>query len=190
MGISVTGQSVVFLSACVFGMVLGLVYDIFRIIRVAVPHGGLAVFIEDVLFFLLCAVSTFLFLLYMSAGEIRFFVIIGEILGAALYYFSIGFLVYRSAKAIIGFLKKTLRLFWRFFSAPFRVIFGFVGNAFGKAVPKAQRLVKKPIKSARRHLHVDKKLMYNHRDKKKTKKKFRGQKRGRRKGKSGHGKTP
>lgn len=182
MGISVTGQTVVFLSACVFGMVLGLVYDIFRIFRVAIPHGGAAVFVEDVVFFLICAISTFLFLLCTNAGEIRFFVIAGEILGAVLYYFTIGFVLYRSAKIIINFIRKTLWALWRVFSAPFRALFGLIAKAAGKAVPKVGKSIKKPIKSVEQHLQVHKKLMYNLKYKKKMKRKPRGKKRGRRKG--------
>ncbi|MDR3552244.1 MAG: spore cortex biosynthesis protein YabQ [Clostridia bacterium] len=161
MEISVKAQTLVFLAACGFGMALGAVYDLFRIFRIAVPCGKAVVFIQDVLFWMICAVSSFLFLLYMNTGEIRLFIILGELIGATLYYFTLGVLVMKSAKAVVGFLRWIAALVFRLIARPL----GFIGRKTGAFVSADTKLVgniiKKKAKVLKTHLKVRKRKVYN-----------------------------
>ena len=151
----------VFLSALVFGMALGLVYDIFRIFRIMVRCSKTAVLFQDIFFFLICALSTFLFLLYTNSGEIRLFVLIGEVLGAVFYYFTIGTLVIKSAAVVIKAVRAALRFLARLIYRPVRFLVLLVLRPFLAVVKKTGNLLTNKAKTIKSHLHVSKRMVYN-----------------------------
>lgn len=132
MEISVAGQTYTFLMSLIFGAILGLFYDIFRIFRIAFDFGKIAVFIEDALFFTISAVLTFIFIFTVNSGEIRFFILIGILAGAVIYYYTIGMLIYKSAKVIIGFVKMIIRGILRIILKPFYLIYRLMKPIFKK----------------------------------------------------------
>ncbi len=126
MGISVSQQTITFLQSTLLGIGLGVLYDLFRILRLIIPSGKIISFVEDIIYFLLCGVISFAFLLAVNNGIVRGYLLIGEFLGAALYYFTLGKLIYRVADKLILFFKKFLSLFYRIFLSPFVRIFRFI----------------------------------------------------------------
>jgi len=113
LAVSVSGQMLVFLAACLAGAILGALYDVFRIIRIAIPCGRIAVFIQDIIYLIICTLLTYLFLIMENSGEIRVFIIEGEIIGAIIYYFTIGAVVIKAARLIIIVVKRFLNaLYW------------------------------------------------------------------------------
>ena len=89
--LTIADQTRLFLLALGLGFLLGIVYDLFRVVRMAFTMRRAGVFIQDVLFFLTCAAVTFVFLLAVNQGEIRGFIIAGEGLGFLIYYFPSAF---------------------------------------------------------------------------------------------------
>lgn len=71
MGISLADQTMDFLLALAFGAGLGAFYDVFRILRALIPTGKIVIFFQDLLYWCICGVLTFLFILGVNAGEIR-----------------------------------------------------------------------------------------------------------------------
>lgn len=67
--LTIADQTRLFLLALGLGFLLGIVYDLFRVVRMAFTMRRVGVFIQDVLFFLTCAAATFLFLLAVNQGE-------------------------------------------------------------------------------------------------------------------------
>jgi spore cortex biosynthesis protein YabQ len=159
--ISIAQQTIAFLTACLFGMALGAIYDIFRIFRIAIPCGKIAVFIQDIIFWIICATLSFLFMLYTNTGEIRAFYIFGELLGFCIYYFTIGILVFKSAKAVTQFIKKLLRLFARFVLKPIWQLVLIIIRLIYKLSIKIKNFMKKKAKVCKTHLQVDKSIVYN-----------------------------
>jgi len=84
-----TDQAVTFLLSWLLGGLLCAVYDIFRGWRLSFRSGAIAVFFQDIFFGILAAVTTFLFLLARSCGELRLYVLIGEAIGFVLFRMSI-----------------------------------------------------------------------------------------------------
>lgn len=182
MGISVAGQTIDFLLACLFGMALGAFYDVFRIIRVAVRCGKAAIFIQDAVFWLLCALSTFMFLLIESSGQVRFFMIFGELIGATVYYLTLGRAVMKCAAAIISAIKTALRflhkIFGIIFVKPINKLTGALKPKIKKSGDRAEAYCKKQGKVLKLRLQHARKVLYNQRQsdnkaakKKKTKRK-------------------
>ena len=66
--LTIADQTRLFLLALGLGFLLGIVYDLFRVVRMAFTMRRVGVFIQDVLFFLTCAAATFLFLSCRQSG--------------------------------------------------------------------------------------------------------------------------
>ncbi len=113
-----TLQAQIFLGACLLGGCLGVIYDFFRISRLAFRLPRAVVMLEDILFFIICGVITFLYLAETNDGQVRYFIMLGLLLGATLYYFTLGAVVMRVSSVIIGFVAKTLGFCYRVFIRP------------------------------------------------------------------------
>lgn len=162
MGIHLADQTIVFLLSCAIGMLLGLLYDVFRISRVAVNTAAGVVLVEDVVYFLICAVVTFLFLLSANDGSVRFFLFLGEALGWILYYFTIGSLVMNVSRTIIAAVKAILRFVLRYILYPiWRLIYNIISLLCMPFV-FLSRLFKKFSQKLKFRLKVRRVLLYNH----------------------------
>lgn len=87
---TVSEQLKLFIICILFGFPLGLFYDIFRIIRIMLPHGTLATAIEDVLFFSVYAVFITSFTYAAARSEFRLYFTAGNLIGFCIHYFTSG----------------------------------------------------------------------------------------------------
>lgn len=67
------------------GIVLMVSYDLLRLFRLLIPHNSLFADLEDFVYWIYCAVMTFLLLFYENSGVLRGYVIIGVFVGMILY---------------------------------------------------------------------------------------------------------
>lgn len=74
-----------FLLSVLLGAVLALVYDLIKSVRLSFIRSKWTVFVLDVAFFTLSAFATYIFLLGYCKGELRFYVITGEVVGFTFY---------------------------------------------------------------------------------------------------------
>lgn len=98
-----------FFVSCLFGVPIGIVFDMFRVLRMIFRHGRIAVIIEDILFFALYGVFIMCFTITAARSEFRFFYCFGNLLGFILYFVTIG-------RFVVSFLRKItekLKLFLR-----------------------------------------------------------------------------
>ena len=84
-GLGVAFQLDVFLKSLGVGLLCGLLYSCFQGLRACGLRGRIAVFLEDVLFFVSAAFLTFFFLLETDFGRVRFFLLTGEAIGFLLW---------------------------------------------------------------------------------------------------------
>ena len=142
MGITIANQTSIFFSAMIVGAVLGVCYDFFRILRVAVPSSRKVILIEDILFFLFATVLIFLYFLNQNKGEVRIAYLAGVLLGWILYYFTFGVMILSVSSMLIKFIKKVVRVIMK----PFL----WVGRILGTIINKLKTKYKKykiPLKS-------------------------------------------
>lgn len=115
---------ILLLYSATVGAALGVVYDFFRIFRVAFCQSDGAkekkpkhwfsflngvIFLQDIAFWIITAVVTILFTFMANRGQVRLFALTGQLAGFSLYYFTLGRLVYKAAERIINFIKRILR---------------------------------------------------------------------------------
>lgn len=79
-------QEVVFFLHSVFmGVIITFVYDWFLIIRKLIKHGAIWISLEDFVFWLACGLGVFNMLYRENNGILRWFTVIGAMLGMACY---------------------------------------------------------------------------------------------------------
>ena len=111
---STANQVYVFLSTVYTGMVIGLVYDLNRMIRRISKPGRWIVGALDLLFWLMAAVIVFAVLYFANNGEIRLYNFIGLAMGWSLYLLTIS-----------PWVLKLLALFYRGMNLAVSRIIGF-----------------------------------------------------------------
>lgn len=71
--------------SCLLGLVFMVSYDLLRLFRLLIPHGNLWIGMEDLLYWLYCAVTTFSLLFWENDGILRGYVIVCVFLSMYLY---------------------------------------------------------------------------------------------------------
>lgn len=103
--ISNIGQSSAVIYACLLGLVLGFIYDIFKLDRIIFKRSTVTVFFEDIAFWVVSAFLTFCLLLLTANGQVRLYIIEFVFLSFFIYYFTISKLIL----ILAPFLKKVSR---------------------------------------------------------------------------------
>lgn len=134
MDITITSQTYLFFTSILLGASLAAVYDIFRILRIAIPSGSLLIAIEDIFYFLFCTFVTFTFILRTNEGMVRSYILLGEIIGWVLYYLTLGNLVISFSRKIILFFEKLFLFVYRYFIRPVYLIIRWFLRLFKKPV--------------------------------------------------------
>ena len=134
--VAIAAQTRLFMMSLGFGFLLGVVYDLCRIARLTVTRGKAAVFFMDVFYFLSAGIAVFLFMLAFNGGEIRFYLLLGIVLGFLIYYFTFGAFVLKWSNRIIRGLRRMIRAVFRFLTAPFRWLWGRIRKFSGKVRAK------------------------------------------------------
>lgn len=101
---SVKEEVFLFLFSCIAGVFIGVFYDIFRTVRIIIPHNAFFVFIEDIIFLAVYAVFLTSFASAQARGELRFYFIIGNAIGFIVYFFTVGTFIIRTFRKFFGFL--------------------------------------------------------------------------------------
>lgn len=161
MGISIAHQTQAFFCAILIGMGLGLLYDVFRILRVAFPAPKFVVAAQDVLYFILASGLTCLFTLGINEGEMRSFVLIGELLGWIFYFFTIGTVVMAVSRRVIAAVKTVLRFLWRWLLRPVLRLLGRIFRFFGIPILLLKKKLKKISAASKFSLKQGKIMLYN-----------------------------
>lgn len=113
-------ENVFLVHAFFMGIYITFVYDLLRILRRVVPHSNFAVAVEDLAFWVYCAGKVFLLMHHESDGTLRWFAVLGALVGMILYRRTLGALFVRyTALALIkvrDFLGKIGRILCRPFA--------------------------------------------------------------------------
>lgn len=151
-------QLSIFLSSLGVGFILGVLYDVLRGIRLSFSKSKVLVVIFDLIYFILLAFITFIFILAVNKGEIRFYIILGEIIGLLFYYVSFGIAAIKITDKIIGLLRRFYSFAFKVLSAPFRLM----KRLFLKLSEKIKRIFKKTSKNSEkiRKKHLPKLHLY------------------------------
>ena len=154
-------QLAIFISSLGVGFLLGILYDVLRALRLSLTKSKVAVIVFDILYFLLFGLCTCLFILALNKGEVRFYIIAGEIIGALFYYISFGIAVIKITDRAVALLRRFYSFIFKVISAPFRLLKKIFSNFFNKISTFFKKSEKKSLKMRKKLLPKLRLYVYN-----------------------------
>lgn len=145
--IDITFQIWGFLVSVILGSVFCILYDFFRALRKSFYFSDFLVFLQDIVYFIICGFTVFLFLLALTNGCLRVYVFFGIAVGFYITRITLSFLFVKLFCFIILIFKKIYNLIYSFF-AKFSADFASFGRLFCERVAQFFKKVKISIKKA------------------------------------------
>lgn len=105
---SFTEHTLLFFYSCLMGVILGIIYDFFRVFRIVIPHNSILVMLEDIIFSLIYIIFIVSFTSAFARGEFRVFYVFGNLLGFILYFFTLGRIAVLIIRKLILYFKSIL----------------------------------------------------------------------------------
>ncbi|KMT22045.1 spore cortex biosynthesis protein YabQ [Clostridium cylindrosporum] len=84
--LSIETQLGYFFSTIIAGVLVGVMFDIYRIIRGISPPNKIMAAFSDILFWILQSIVVFVFLMATNNGELRYYTFVGIIVGLLFYF--------------------------------------------------------------------------------------------------------
>ncbi len=150
--------------SCIFGIVIGICYDVFRTARILFRHNTVLVVIEDVIFMAGYTIFLSSFASVCARGELRFYYVVGNALGFIFYFFTIGSIVINTMKKIYFALRKVIGIIFR----PMRSLYVILQEKTYKFVGSSKNSVKRNKKISFLLLNNNN-MLYNKKENKKRK---------------------
>lgn len=154
-------QTRIFLLSIGLGFSLGILYDIFYITRLTITKSKYAIYIQDFVYLLSCSFITFIFILALSSGVVRGYILIGEFLGWLIYYLSTGYFVVSFATRAVNFIKTTFKKMYELILRPFKWIAHKIYKISKRSKLFVQKKCKKINKKFKMHLKLSRNVVYN-----------------------------
>lgn len=141
-----------------FGFLEGLLFKVIEFIRKIFSSGKYALLVQDLFFSVLSTILMFVFLLVYADGEVRFNLIASSILGAAVFFFTVGKPVGRAFDFFSLFIRKTasaLAAPFLFISKKLKALFE---KLFGRIKEKFNSIKAKKKSKTQRQKNKEKKF--------------------------------
>ena len=126
--------------ALLMGIFITFIYDILRIIRRVIPHGTLLVSLEDIVFWIYCGVKVFLLMYHESNGTLRWFAILGALVGMILYKKTISPFFVKYVSLLLQKILHIMGKIGRIIIKPFVILIKKAKSAHIKRKNKSSRL--------------------------------------------------
>lgn len=139
-------QANLFLIFVINGVIIGLIFDIFRILRKSFKTSDLVTSVEDILFWAITGTIILYSIFVFNNGEIRFYMFIGILLGAILYMLLISHYVIKISVGIISIIKKAVIFIFKILFFPINAIFKIIKNILKKPILFCFINIKKTIR--------------------------------------------
>lgn len=137
----VINQLYLFLIFITNGIVVGLLFDIFRILRKSFKTPNLITYIEDILFWILTGISIVFCMYKFSYGSLRLFMFLGLGFGIIIYMLTFSKIIIKILVFIITFLKNIIIKIIHIFLKPFEFIYKIFYKLLSKPISKISRKV-------------------------------------------------
>lgn len=133
------------------GLMIGLLFDLYRTINYFAKPSKAFLHFMDLLFWVLTGCTVFFMLLKADYAELRVYTFIGIIMGLFIYFKLFTEYVLRFYRAIIYVVGKTIRLIFIFITYPVKLVYNLLWNAvnfIGKQVSRFSKLFNKSEKKS------------------------------------------
>lgn len=116
------------------GILLGVLFDVFRILRKSFKTSDLITYIEDVVFWILAGFLLFYTVYKFNNGEIRSYVLLGIALGFTAYLIIFSKIFIKINVSIIMFVKNICIQIAKFMLYPLKLILNLLRKLFLKPI--------------------------------------------------------
>lgn len=131
------------LHSFLLGIIITFVYDGFLILRKLVRHSLFLISLEDMVFWIACAIGVFYMLYEENNGILRWFAVFGAALGMIAYKTSVSPLIVHFVTQIIRKILWVFGKLFRFLLKPFRFIGKKVCRAWKYSSVKGKKVGKR-----------------------------------------------
>lgn len=130
----VTNQAYLFLIFTINGIIIGLLFDIFRILRRSFKTSDIITYMQDVLFWILTGFILLYSIFIFSNGEIRFYMFLAVFLGSLIYMLIFSkYFIEINVKIILIF-KNVIGKILAIIIFPIKIIMKFMKKIFFKPI--------------------------------------------------------
>lgn len=117
-------QAYIFLIFAIDGIIIGLLFDFFRILRKSFKTSNIMTYIEDIIFWILTGIIVMYSIYVFCDGEIRWFMFVGIAIGLGLYILTFSKYIIKISVKIIDILKSIINIILK----PIKFICDFIKN--------------------------------------------------------------
>lgn len=130
----VTNQAYLFLVFTINGIIIGLLFDIFRILRRSFKTSDIVTYLQDILFWILTGFILLYSIFTFSNGEIRFYMFLGVFLGCLIYMLLFSKYFIKINVKIILVLKNIIGKIILIIIFPIKIIIKFIKKMFFRPI--------------------------------------------------------
>lgn len=112
------------------GLLIGLLFDFFRILRRAIKTIDFITYVEDALFWILTGFIILYSIFTYNNGEIRLFMFLAIILGIFIYFMFISKMILNISLSIINIVKKIFSILFSIIKIPFQFLMKWIKKLF------------------------------------------------------------
>ena len=132
----VQNQAYLFLVFSLTGVVIGILFYFFRILRRSIKTSNIVTYIQDILFWILAGIIVLHSIWYFNNGELRIYVLLGISIGVLLYMTTLSNIVIKVFTTITTFIISILKV-------PFKVINLFIKKIITVLLATFNKIIKK-----------------------------------------------
>ena len=115
-------QAMLFLLFALDGVIIGIFFDFFRILRRSFSTGNLVTAIEDILFWICTGIILLYSIFIFNNGAIRGYMFLGVLCGVTLYMITLSKIFIKINVCILTFIKQIISLIIEVFNIPIKII--------------------------------------------------------------------
>lgn len=140
------------------GILIGILFDIFRIFRRTFKTSDIITYIEDILFWIISGITMLYFIFIFNNGEIRLYIFLGIFLGVVLYLLTISKMFIKINVKIINFFKNIISVIIKVLLYPLKTLLKFFIKPFNFIIINLNSLLRKfkSINISKKHIKTEK----------------------------------
>lgn len=130
----VENQLELFLIFITNGIIIGILFDIFRVLRKTFKTNDIVTYLEDILFWILTGIIVLYSIFTFNNGEIRLFMFLAIFIGSIIYLFLFSSYFIKINVIILNILKNIILKIIKIIEIPFKYICMFIRKIFFKPI--------------------------------------------------------
>ena len=110
----------------IVGIIISIIFDIFRILRKTIKTSDILTYIEDTLFWITSGLIILFSIFIFNNGELRSYIFIGIFLGILFYILFISKYFININVIIISYIKKCIKKIFIYILIPFKIVYKII----------------------------------------------------------------